>query len=377
MSLAALVDFVREWRAAHPRGGKDALVAALTERFELKRAGALLASPSFVVRVSENSSDHGFPNAVVAFRKIIENDDRPVVVCLLTPNRCLLHLANTTFLRKVTHSSHGLTEHKLVGSILGGDIVGEYEGITNAAENLTRLWELHQSADHAAHLARIIAATIAIRASGVGWAPTPAELDRILASPVLASRVSTAAEYAAVARALDATVQGQHLRILEAAKDSSPKRRGDRIEEIVTGAAKNQGLGDLVVEVLTTTIAIDVKSKRLDKSSAPKGYNIDKALRELARGNRLVAMLFVGVDPEAGLLTTRLASIFDRRLIASARIDARWSGRGTRGTVQFSGSVIDTLWAPNFTEDVDVEVAMSFLRRLIASSAAGQETASH
>jgi len=368
LSLAALVGFVQEWRATHPHGAKDALVAALTGRFPLTKHGALLVGNAFVVRVSQNSADTGFPNAVVAFKKIVEHDDKPVVVCLLTPNRCNVYLANTTFLRKVSHSSHGLTEQKLVGSILGSDILAEYEGVANTAGNLASLWRRHQQADRAAHRLRIIAATQTIGASAETWVPSSSETDRILAAPELAHRISGTPEYVALAATLDAAVQQQRAAILEAARDENAKTRGDRIEQIVTGAAKNQGLGDLSVQVLTITISIDVKSKRLDLSSAPKAYNVDKALRDLAQGNRLLAVLFVGVDPDRDVLSTRVVSVFDRTLIAASRVDARWSGRGTRGTVQFSGS-IDALWKDGFVEKIEVEVAKEFLRGLIAAPA--------
>jgi hypothetical protein len=366
LSLDALIGFVREWRTACPQGTKDSLVTELTRKFALTKRGALLVGDAFAVRVSQNSADTGFPNAVVAFKKIVENDNRPVVVCLLTPRRCNLYLANTTFLRKVSHSSHGLTKEKLVGSILGSDILAEYEGIGNVSENLPALWDRHQRADRAAHQARIIAATHGIGVSAVTWIPSSQETDRILASPELARGISGTPEYAQLATRLNTAIQQQRAAILAAARNPNAKRRGDCIEEIVTGAAKNQGLGDLTVQILATTISIDVKSKRLDLSSAPKAYNVDKVLRYLSQGSRLLAILFIGVDPSREVLTTRVVSVFDRTLVAASRIDVRWSGRGTRGTVQFSGD-IDAIWNEDFVEAIEIEEAKQFLWKLISA----------
>ncbi len=364
MSLSALVRFVQEWRTASPAGMKDALVAALIEHFSLEQDGALLVGSQFVVRVSQNSADAGFPNAVVALKKIVKYDDRPVIVCLITPNRCVLLLANTTFLRKVSHSSHSLAEHKLVGSILGSDVLPSHEGTSNTPDNFARLWKRHQQTDRASNLLRIITATRARGSAATMWFPSPIEIERILAAPQLAYTISGKAEYARIAMDLDAGIQLKRSAILAAACDPNHKTRGDRIESIVTGVAKNQGLGDLTVQVLTSTISIDVKAKRLDLSSAPKAYNVDKVLHDLSAGNRLLAILFVGVDPTRDLLNTRLVSMFDRTLLAAVRLDPRWSGRGTRGTVQFSGD-LGAVWRVGFRETIDVAESGEFLRRLI------------
>lgn len=355
---------MRKWRAKNPQGGKDELVAALIQRFTLIKQRALLVGDAFVVRVSQNSADTGFPNAVVAFKKIVKHDALPVIACLITPNRCDLYLANPTFLRKVSHTSHGLTDQKLVGSILGSDIAVAHEGTANTPENFAALWAVHQREDHSAHRARIIAATQAIAGARTLWSPSPPEVDRILTAPQLAHAISDEPDYVKLAARLDAVTQQKRDRILAAARDTNAKTRGDRIEKLVTGAAKNQGLGDLAVQVLTVTISVNVKSKRLDLSSAPKAYNVKKLLQDLALGNRLLAILFVGVDPNRDLVMTRLVSVFDRTLLAAARIDLRWSGRGTRGTIQFSGS-LDAIWREGFHESIDVGRAQELLRQWI------------
>jgi len=40
-------------------------------------------------------------------------------------------MANTTFLKKISHSSHQLRVDNVRGSFLGHDIMREYEGIEN------------------------------------------------------------------------------------------------------------------------------------------------------------------------------------------------------------------------------------------------------
>jgi hypothetical protein len=52
-------------------------------------------------------------------------------------------LANSTFIRKISHSSHKLTESNIRGTILGHDISREYEGIANVPANSATLYESH------------------------------------------------------------------------------------------------------------------------------------------------------------------------------------------------------------------------------------------
>jgi hypothetical protein len=365
MTIGRLVAFVRAWRAKDPAASKADLVAAVTPAFSLRPDGALLVCDSFVVRISSSTSS-AFSNTVVAIKKIVEFDRRPVIACLITPREIRMLMANSSFIRKVSHSSHGLDSTKLVGSILGTDIVDTHEGLANAPEHFDALWRLHTTADREANLARIIAATRSIVGGARVWTPSADERANVLAAPGLAERVSQSAQYKSAAADLDRRVQAQREPILEAATDSNSKTRGDAIERIVTGSAKSQALGDLTIIVAGTTIDVDVKSKRLDLTSAPKAYNVDKFLREIARGNRLLAMLFIGVDLKARTLRTRLISVLDQTLLAATRIDKSWSGRGTRGHAQFSGDLRRVL-EPSFRETIDIAQASTFLNALIES----------
>lgn len=368
MSLAALVSFVREWRAANPQGKKEALVANLIQQFALRKDGALLVGAQFAIRVNENVKDAKFSHPVVALKKIVKHDDVPIVACLLTPRSCRLLLANTTFVEKASHSSQHLTAVKTVGNVLGSNLVTVYANLANVPENFGALWRVHQQSDPTANLARIIAATQAIkpRASSL-WSPSDEEVVRILAAPTLALQLAHKPEYAQLAVSLNGIVQAKREEILAAAASENVNKRGHNIERIITEAAKGQSLGDLVVVVCSVTLAINVKSKRFDLQSAPAGYNVNKMLKHLGRGDGLLSMLFVGVDPSQRLLRTRLVSAFDRTLLGATRIEASWSGRGTRGTAQFSRN-LDAIWLDEFVEAIDIELAKNFLRRLISHS---------
>ncbi|MBM4060564.1 MAG: hypothetical protein FJ265_05645 [Planctomycetes bacterium] len=334
--------------------------------FGLVPDGALLVGDDLAVRINRSSSTADVSNTVVALRKLLVYDDRPVVVCTLSPAGAVLRLANSSFVAKVSHSSHGLTEQHLVGSINSGDVLRSFEGLPNAPEYFAELWRRHRAMDQRANLGRIVAATRANRGRNPLWSPDDARRRTILAAPALAARVSTMPEYAAQAARFAAALHRQKQAVFAAAAVPDGKSRGDAIERLVTGKACRQGLGDVTIEVATVVVAVDVKSKRLDWRSAPKGYSIDKLLRFLADGNRLLAMLFVGVDPHRDRLVTRLCSIFDRRLLRASRIEKRWSGRDRRGTVQFRGD-LEPLWADDFCECIDTTAGRAFLLQLLDS----------
>lgn len=347
MRLGEFVDFNCRWRDEHPEGAKAALAAALSEQFALEKDGALLVGAAAAVRVNQIRTGSSYSNTVVAFRKLQQYDDRPILACLLHPAGVDLRLANTTFVAKVSHSSHGFSLQHPVGSILGSDIGLWHDGVPNEPARFEELWEHHRATDAGANLARVAAATQAIGASARPWVPDAAERRNILAAASLNSRVGTMPEYAQAARDLDARVQSCRSEILVAADDENRKTRGDAIEQIVSGLARSHDLADLTIEVAAVAI--------------------DKFLRLLARGDRLLAMFFVGVDPARGIVHTRLCSVLDRTLLRAGRVEARWSARGGRGTVQFRGSIAP-IWDADFAEVIDVAEATAFLERLLAKA---------
>jgi len=190
LSLNDLVAFLEDWRRRHPTGGKDALVRDSETRFRLGRDGALRVGQHFALRINENTQSEKFPHAVVAIRKIVKYDHLPVVACLLTPTGQRLLLANTSFVRKVSHSSHRMRRVCLRGSILGNDIMSRCCGIPNSPENFQQLWSIHEQSDREANLDRIVEGTIGGRRHQSRWKPDAAEREAILAAPKLARNLA-------------------------------------------------------------------------------------------------------------------------------------------------------------------------------------------
>lgn len=364
MILVDLVEFVNSWRQRNPRGSKADLAAATLVRFRLAKDGALLIGERFAVRFCQSKFERNFPNGVVAIAKIVQHDHLPVVVCVLTPVGCRLMLANTTFLSKVSHSSHAIARDNLRGTILGTDILTEIAGFANEPRHFRDLWQVHERADRMEHLARIVDATQAVEPTRARWTADATAVAHVLAAPSLAIRLSAHADYDAVRDELDGMVHDRRALILEAARDPNNKTRGEAIEQVLTRRTGQHDLGDIQFRLEIAVLRVDVKSKLSGRGSAPKAWNIDRTLSDLAKGDHLLSMYFVRVDLPRAVIDTRLASIFDRILLGASVRQSHWSGRGTRGTIQFSGS-LDAIWSPGFRESIDVGTARRFLQELI------------
>ena len=109
-------------------GDKAKLCALVVEEFALTRDRSVFYSSDFAVRFSSAKSQTSLPNTILSLSSLHKFDDRPFVVCVVTPTTNRLLLANTTLLRKVSHSSHELRINNIRGSFnaleLGIDIGG-------------------------------------------------------------------------------------------------------------------------------------------------------------------------------------------------------------------------------------------------------------
>ena len=66
----------------------------------------------FAIRFS-SSKNESFSNTVLSLSNLQKVDDRPFIACLVTPQKNYLHLANSTFLKKISHSSQELRENNI------------------------------------------------------------------------------------------------------------------------------------------------------------------------------------------------------------------------------------------------------------------------
>ncbi|MBN2023185.1 MAG: hypothetical protein JW809_10385 [Pirellulales bacterium] len=360
--LSELVAFLCAYSREHPECTKDALARATADRFRLEKKRSVYVGTDFFVCFSK-ASGASFSNTVVALSKIKQYNHLPFIVCVVRPYGVEALLANATFLKKVSHDSQQLTINKIRGSINGSDILREYSDIENKPENFDTLFAIHQEFTWEENLACIVECTHAIAATGRRFEPSAEERCRILDSARLAEAVIGSPEYLEFERELSSIVETRRDAILQAAQNKNGKERGDQIERIITEAENLHSLEDLARDLASgTKLRIDIKTKLLDRASNPKAYNIDKALRLLAKGNTVFCFFFVGID--RGRVLTRLVPVLDCTILSATRVQPHWAGRDSRGVTQLTGDLTH-IFEPSYRGLVDVAKAEAFLSRLI------------
>jgi hypothetical protein len=339
----------------------------------------------FAIRFSAAAGRH-FGNTVLSLSNLRKYDDRPFIVCLVTPSENVCLLANTTLLKKISHSSQQLRENNIRGSFNGSDIAGELEGIPNTPENIDRLFDIHASVGFEGNLARLVEATNNISPTGVKFTVSDAAAAAILDAPERAADFAQSADCAILKAELDAQVAKVRSEILLAALIENVNVRGRAIEYLIAGEdealrkelatalqAGDKGLprfrtdntlGDYSRVFPDYDTQTDVKTKIMILNSNPKAYNLDKMLAFLANPRSVFMFYFVGVDP-GKIVSTVLVSMFQEKLLRATVMLKHWSGRNSRGVTQFEGAAINKLIAKPESA-INPEEARQFLRRVIS-----------
>jgi hypothetical protein len=381
-TVEQLITFLR----LHDKINDKAQLAKLaTDRFQLTRDRSVYYCQNFAIRFSSSAS-HNFGNTVLSLSNLQKIDDRPFVVCLVTPSYNYTFLANTTFLKKISHSSQELRENNIRGSFNGSDIMREFEGITNTPENIERLFNIHSGLGFEGNLTRLVEATTNISPSGKKFEPNEIQRKQILSAPARAIKFVESQDATTLKDELDTKVQKFKNEILLAALIENVNVRGRIIEYLIAGeddrlrqeiidALQNRingipqfktenTLGDYTKEFEEFLTETDVKTKIMILDSNPKAYNLDKML-EFLSGERSVFMFyFVGIEP-GKIVNTVLASMFQERLLRSTILLKHWAGRNSRGVSQFEGKAIgELILQPSPT--VDNKKSIEFLSRVLA-----------
>jgi hypothetical protein len=381
----ALKDFIRFVAERNGINDKAALAEEAAAKFGLTKDRKVFYCADFAVRFSA-AANVNFGNTVLSLSNLKKVDDRPVVVCLVTPTANHCFLANTTMLKKISHSSEKLRENNIKGSFNGSDIMRSFEGIPNNSENLERLFEIHAGIGFDGNLARLVEATTNISPSGQKFAVGIPEEAAILRAPERAGRFVSSADARTLKAELDGKVETFKNEILLASLIENVNVRGRIIEYLIAGrdeklrgelvhALQNRGKGIPAFKTDNTLgdyqrlfdayhTETDVKTKIMILNSNPKAYNIDKMLAFLAREKSVFMFYFVGVDG-TNVINTVLVSMFESKLLNCTIVLRHWAGRNSRGVTQFEGRTINSLiTSPSFAIDQDASTV--FLRKLIA-----------
>ena len=375
-------------RVIHENDGindKARLAKLLSENFRLTKDRSVYYCTDYAIRFS-SSATQNFGNTVLSLSNLRKYDDRPFVVCLVTPTKNFCLIANTTFLKKISHSSQELRENNIRGSFNGSDIVREFEGIGNATENISRLFDIHADVGFEGNLPRLVEATNNISPSGAKFAVSDFALVNILSAPCRAIHFVASPDATTLKSELDTIVAKYENEIWLAALIENVNVRGRVIEYLIAGdderlrqrliAALKSGrsglpsfktknaLGDYQRNFDAFDTETDVKTKIMILKSNPKAYNVDKMLDFLARDRSVFMFYFVGFDPR-NIVNTALVSIFQKDLLAATILLRHWAGRNSRGVSQFEGRAINSL-IEQPSAQIDGPKAKNFLERVIA-----------
>jgi len=381
-SIERLVNLIEENDGINDKGKLAGIVA---DAFCLIKDRSVYYCSDYALRFS-SSAARNFGNTVLSLSNLRKYDARPFIVCLVTPskNHCLI--ANTTFLKKISHSSQELRENNIRGSFNGSDIVRGFEGIDNVAENIERLYAIHAEVGFEGNLTRLVEATNNISPTGEKYVVSELASATILAAPQRAMRFVGAKECSILKADLDAKVETFKTEILLAAMIENVNVRGRIIEYLIAGEdetlrqelisalqAGNRGipqfktdnaLGDYHRSFEKFETETDVKTKIMILNSNPKAYNLDKMLEFLTQDRSVFMFYFVGVDPDK-IANTVLVSMFQTDLLRSTILLRHWAGRNSRGVTQFEGKAINELIATPSSRICEAE-SLAFLKRVIA-----------
>lgn len=366
------------------RTDKAKLVQSVQAKFGLTKDRSVYYSDTFAIRFSSSKSTN-FSNTVISLSNLQKFDDLPFIVCLNTPSKNYLFLANSTLIAKVSHSSQALRVDNIRGSINGSDIMNALNGIKNEPDNFGELFAIHSEIGFDGNLARLVEATNNISPSGAKYIVSPKAKKMILSAPERAQSFVKSSEYAILKDELDKATKQYENEIMLASLIDNVNIRGRVIEYIIAGEdeklrtelidslqsgarripsfrTKNT-LGDFEKVFDNYNTATDIKTKVMILNSAPKAYNIDKILEFLSHEDSVFMFYFVGIMPKQ-IVGQALISMFQDDLRDTTHLLGHWAGRNSRGVTQFSGQTIDLLInTPN--NDIDVNKSKEYLQRLI------------
>ena len=142
----------------HGINDKSKLATIVAARFGLTRDRSVFYCDDFAIRFS-SAAGPNFSNTVLSLSNLKKVDHLPFLVCVVTPSENHVLLANTTMLRKISHSSQQLRVDNIRGSFNGSDILREFEGIDNLPANIERLFSIHAGLGFEGNLVRLVEET--------------------------------------------------------------------------------------------------------------------------------------------------------------------------------------------------------------------------
>ena len=184
MKLSETLAALKEFKAQNPTANKADVESFFISMSGLTKARSVFSGPDYAIRFSEANAG-SFSNVVLSLSALQKYDSLPVVICIVRPDRLDFRLANATFLKRISHSSHQLTTTNIKGSFLGHDIMDSYDGIANRPEFFDQLSAIHGEFSWIENVERLVEATNSIVARSTRYQATPDGVVAILVPPVI------------------------------------------------------------------------------------------------------------------------------------------------------------------------------------------------
>ena len=232
---------------------------------------------------------------MLALSKLQKYDKKPFFVCIVTPDTNYILLANTTFLKKISHSSKELRVDNIRGSFNGTDIMTQVNGLENAPSHFEELFAFHNETSFQENLERLVEATNGIVGREQKFEITQENKLKILSAVSLTCNFLKSTEYETLREDLDARVRSVQGEIAIASLIDNVNVRGRVIEYLITdngSTLKDQiisalrgktelpqfqtrdALGDYSRSFLKYQTETDIKTKVMFLAGNPKAYNL-------------------------------------------------------------------------------------------------------
>lgn len=370
-----------------PQNNKDFVKKECVKKFNLTQDRSVYYCDYFAVRFCY-TKDNTFSNTVLSLSSLQKYDSIPFFIVLVKrEQKNQLFIANSTFLKKISHSSLELSMTNIKGSFNGSDIMKEYAGIINSSSNFDDLFAIHNGMEWLDNLQRLVEASSNIQAINEKFIPNNKELSNIENSIKRAVDFVTSENYSILLKDLNNRCNNVKDAILVASRIENVNIRGRLIESLITSDAiqrqnllmnleemekmlptydTKNGLGDYVRIFDNGSTYTDIKTKIVYLDSAPKAFNIDKFLKCMAKGNTIFLFYFIGIDKNK-ILNSILCSVYHNELITNTVLQHHWAGRSSRGVAQYNGKIINKMLINyDFKNEIDVETAKSYLETLMS-----------
>jgi hypothetical protein len=364
---------------------KSSLANIVCKKFSCVKDRSIYYTCDFAIRFCKANTAN-LSNTILSLSALQKYDDKPFIVCISTPTKNYLLLANSTFLSKISHSSKQLRIDNIKGSFNGSDIIRKIDEISNVPQNFETLFAIHKNYTFEENLIRLVESTNGIVPTGKKFEISNIGRANILNAPKRAVAFSQSSDYTDLLTDLDSRTNRFQNEILVAACIENINLRGRIIEYLIAGddltmreklihALMNHaefprlitrdGLGDYAKRYPDYYTETDIKTKIMVLASAPKGYNIDKILEFLADANTVFMIYLIGIDYESKSIKTKLISMFQKILLDNTVIQDHWAGRNSRGVSQFNGKAVKQIIL-NGDNLIDIDKSRYFLRKIIS-----------